>query len=162
NDTMRVLTFLTGLMGPLALAAGALGMDFKAPPSATGAVGCWGALVAGGGCAVVALVVAHCKKCMYDRRKPCPPASPASPPVTSPGASFPPSSQFADCSRLHHGATSSPGFSLCAHCGLASTAGLVSRYSTLPHAESSAAEAMATTVRAMRMAVLLAGFRERN
>jgi Mg2+ and Co2+ transporter CorA len=44
NDTMRVLTFVTVLLGTLAVVAGALGMNFKAPFFDTGAEGFWTAI----------------------------------------------------------------------------------------------------------------------
>ena len=44
NDTMRVLTFVTVLLGSLAVVAGALGMNFKTPFFDTGAQGFWAAI----------------------------------------------------------------------------------------------------------------------
>jgi Mg2+ and Co2+ transporter CorA len=46
NDTMRVLTFVTVLLGSLAVVVGALGMNFKAPLFDSGQRGFWGAIVA--------------------------------------------------------------------------------------------------------------------
>ena len=64
NDTMRVLTFVTVLLGTLAVVAGVLGMNFKAPLFESGAIGFWGSLVAMGVFAIVALVLARLKKWM--------------------------------------------------------------------------------------------------
>ena len=64
NDTMRVLTFVTVLLGTLAVVAGALGMNFKAPLFDSGAIGFWGSLVAMGVFAIIAVVVARLKKWM--------------------------------------------------------------------------------------------------
>ena len=44
NDTMRVLTFYTVLLGTLAVLAGVLGMNFPAPFFDTGGRGFWGAI----------------------------------------------------------------------------------------------------------------------
>ena len=44
NDTMRVLTFVTVLLGSLAVVAGALGMNFKTPFFDTGDTGFWTAI----------------------------------------------------------------------------------------------------------------------
>jgi len=41
NETMRLLTFVTVMLGTLAVAAGVLGMNFKAPLFDTGGVGFW-------------------------------------------------------------------------------------------------------------------------
>lgn len=41
NETMRALTFVTVMLGTLAVAAGVLGMNFKAPLFDTGGVGFW-------------------------------------------------------------------------------------------------------------------------
>ena len=41
NETMRVLTFVTVLLGTLAVIAGAMGMNFKAPLFDSGATGFW-------------------------------------------------------------------------------------------------------------------------
>lgn len=64
NDTMRVLTFVTVLLGTLAVVAGALGMNFKAPLFESGAAGFRGSLAAMGVFAIVALVVARLKRWM--------------------------------------------------------------------------------------------------
>jgi Mg2+ and Co2+ transporter CorA len=53
NDTMRVLTFVTVLLGSLAVVAGALGMNFKTPFFDTGDRGFWSAIVA---MAIIALL----------------------------------------------------------------------------------------------------------
>ena len=53
NDTVRALTFVTVLLGSLAVVAGALGMNFKTPFFDTGDRGFWTAIVA---MACVALV----------------------------------------------------------------------------------------------------------
>jgi magnesium transporter len=45
NDTMRVLTFVTVLLGSLAVVVGALGMNFKAPLFDSGERGFWSAIV---------------------------------------------------------------------------------------------------------------------
>jgi Mg2+ and Co2+ transporter CorA len=44
NETMRVLTFVTVLLGSLAVAAGVLGMNFDAPFFQSGALGFWTAI----------------------------------------------------------------------------------------------------------------------
>lgn len=44
NETMRLLTFVTVMLGTLAVAAGVLGMNFKAPLFDTGGVGFWSAV----------------------------------------------------------------------------------------------------------------------
>ncbi|MDQ2701648.1 MAG: CorA family divalent cation transporter [Pseudomonadota bacterium] len=64
NDTMRVLTFVTVLLGTLAVVAGVLGMNFKAPLFDSGASGFWTALAAMGAFAAVAVVIARLKKWM--------------------------------------------------------------------------------------------------
>ena len=64
NDTMRVLTFVTVLLGTLAVAAGALGMNFKAPLFDTGASGFWTSIAAMVGFSLVALVIARLMKWM--------------------------------------------------------------------------------------------------
>lgn len=46
NDTMRVLTFFTVLLGTLAVLAGVLGMNFDAPFFNSGAKGYWSAIAA--------------------------------------------------------------------------------------------------------------------
>ena len=53
NESMRVLTFYTVLLGSLAVVAGVLGMNFKASLFETGATGFW-AVVAGMACVVAA------------------------------------------------------------------------------------------------------------
>ena len=53
NDTMRVLTFVTVLLGSLAVVAGALGMNFKTPFFDLGNLGFW---ISIGGMAVIAIV----------------------------------------------------------------------------------------------------------
>jgi magnesium transporter len=45
NDTMRVLTFATVLLGSLAVVAGTLGMNFKTPFFDTGDTGFWASIV---------------------------------------------------------------------------------------------------------------------
>lgn len=62
NDTMRVLTFVTVLLGTLAFAAGALGMNFNAPFFASGERGFWAALAAMGGFVVLALALARWRR----------------------------------------------------------------------------------------------------
>jgi Mg2+ and Co2+ transporter CorA len=62
NDTMRVLTFVTVLLGTLAVAAGVLGMNFKAPLFESGGTGFWLSLALMGGFAIVAIVLAHFRK----------------------------------------------------------------------------------------------------
>lgn len=64
NDTMRVLTFVTVLLGTLAVVAGALGMNFKAPLFDTGASGFWISIAAMGAFSIVALVIARLMKWM--------------------------------------------------------------------------------------------------
>lgn len=59
NDTMRALTFVTVLLGTLAVFAGILGMNFQAPFFDTGARGFWAAVVGMGAVAMVAVVVAR-------------------------------------------------------------------------------------------------------
>ena len=62
NDTMRVLTFATVLLGSLAVVAGVLGMNFRAPLFETGARGFWltiGTMVA---IVVAALLLAHARR----------------------------------------------------------------------------------------------------
>ena len=53
NESMRMLTFYTVLLGSLAVVAGVLGMNFKASLFDTGATGFW-AVVAGMACVVAA------------------------------------------------------------------------------------------------------------
>lgn len=62
NDTMRVLTFVTVLLGTLAVVAGVLGMNFKAPLFDSGAAGFWLSLAAMGAFAIAALLIARLKK----------------------------------------------------------------------------------------------------
>ncbi len=58
NDTMRVLTFFTVLIGTLAVMAGLLGMNFDAPLFDMGVKGFWWALAAMGAVVVIALLLA--------------------------------------------------------------------------------------------------------
>jgi Mg2+ and Co2+ transporter CorA len=62
NDTMRVLTFVTVLLGTLAVIAGVLGMNFKAPLFDSGAPGFWVTIVAMGLIALVATAVARWRR----------------------------------------------------------------------------------------------------
>lgn len=55
NETMRLLTFVTVMLGTLAVAAGVLGMNFKAPLFDTGGVGFW--IAVGGMVAFVLLAL---------------------------------------------------------------------------------------------------------
>ena len=64
NDTMRVLTFVTVLLGTLAVVAGAMGMNFKAPLFDTGKTGFWVTVGLMGLVTVVATVVARWRKWM--------------------------------------------------------------------------------------------------
>ena len=64
NDTMRVLTFVTVLLGTLAVIAGAMGMNFKAPLFETGAAGFWWTIAGMALIGVVATVVARWRKWM--------------------------------------------------------------------------------------------------
>lgn len=57
NETMRVLTFFTVLIGTLAVMAGLLGMNFDAPFFDTGAKGFWGALAGMGAIVVIAVLI---------------------------------------------------------------------------------------------------------
>ena len=59
NDTMRMLTFATVLLGTLAVFAGMLGMNFQVAFFEAGARGFWTAVAAMMGFAVVALLVAR-------------------------------------------------------------------------------------------------------
>ena len=59
NETMRLLTFVTVMLGTLAVAAGVLGMNFKAPLFETGGVGFWTAVGLMLACALLALGVAR-------------------------------------------------------------------------------------------------------
>ena len=61
---MRVLTFVTVLLGTLAVVAGVLGMNFKAPLFDSGANGFWISLAAMGTFAIVSLVIARLMKWM--------------------------------------------------------------------------------------------------
>ncbi|HVI24911.1 MAG TPA: CorA family divalent cation transporter [Xanthomonadaceae bacterium] len=62
NDTMRVLTFVTVLLGTLAVVAGALGMNFKAPFFDTGAEGFWAAIGVMGAIAVLSTLFARWRR----------------------------------------------------------------------------------------------------
>jgi len=62
NDTIRVLTFVTVLLGSLAVVAGALGMNFRTPFFDTGARGFWIAIGGMAGIAVVAISVARWRR----------------------------------------------------------------------------------------------------
>src|SRR3546814_16148767 len=62
NETMRVLTFVTVLLGTLAVVAGALGMNFRAPLFETGAGGFWTALAAMGVFPIGAQLLARGKR----------------------------------------------------------------------------------------------------
>ena len=62
NDTMRVLTFFTVLLGTLAVLAGVLGMNFDVPFFKTGAKGFWSALASMVVLALVALGVARARR----------------------------------------------------------------------------------------------------
>ena len=64
NETMRVLTFVTVLLGTLAVIAGAMGMNFKAPLFDSGAPGFWITIAAMALIALVATVVARWRKWM--------------------------------------------------------------------------------------------------
>jgi Mg2+ and Co2+ transporter CorA len=64
NDTMRVLTFVTVLLGTLAVVAGVLGMNFKAPLFESGATGLWVTLAVMGVFVVAAMLLARLKKWM--------------------------------------------------------------------------------------------------
>jgi magnesium transporter len=59
NHTMQVLTFVTVLIGVLAVLAGVLGMNFEAPFFSSGGVGFWSAVAAMTLLAVVGTVVAR-------------------------------------------------------------------------------------------------------
>jgi len=59
NDTMRVLTFFTVLLGTLAVVVGAFGMNFTTPIFETGARGFWATIAAMGVIAVAALGLAR-------------------------------------------------------------------------------------------------------
>ena len=62
NETMRVLTFATVLIGTLAVLAGVLGMNFDAAFFATGDAGFWWALGGMAALAVAAVVVARWRR----------------------------------------------------------------------------------------------------
>ena len=62
NDTMRALTFVTVLLGTLAVFAGILGMNFQAPFFDSGARGFWIAVVGMGLVALAAVVVARWRR----------------------------------------------------------------------------------------------------
>ena len=62
NDTMRVLTFVTVLLGSLAVVAGALGMNFKTPFFDTGDHGFWLSVAVMAGIAVVAIAIARWRR----------------------------------------------------------------------------------------------------
>jgi Mg2+ and Co2+ transporter CorA len=57
NETMRVLTFYTVLLGTLAVIAGLLGMNFAAPFFESGARGFWSALAGMGAIVVIAILL---------------------------------------------------------------------------------------------------------
>jgi Mg2+ and Co2+ transporter CorA len=59
NDAMRALTFVTVLIGTLAVLAGILGMNFDVPFFKTAAKGFWTAIAAMGGIVVIAVLVAR-------------------------------------------------------------------------------------------------------
>lgn len=59
NETMRLLTFVTVMLGTLAVVAGVLGMNFKAPLFDTGGVGFWSAVGGMVAFALLALGVAR-------------------------------------------------------------------------------------------------------
>jgi Mg2+ and Co2+ transporter CorA len=62
NDTMRVLTFVTVLLGSLAVVAGALGMNFKTPFFDTGDRGFWISIGVMAAIAVTALAIARWRR----------------------------------------------------------------------------------------------------
>jgi Mg2+ and Co2+ transporter CorA len=62
NDTMRALTFVTVLLGTLAVLAGLLGMNFQAPFFDSGARGFWTAVLGMGVVAVLAVGVARWRR----------------------------------------------------------------------------------------------------
>jgi len=62
NDTMRALTFVTVLLGTLAVIAGVLGMNFQVPFFESGAPGFWTAIAGMALLAVVAVVVARLRR----------------------------------------------------------------------------------------------------
>ena len=59
NDTMKVLTFFTVLLGTLAVVAGVLGMNFAAPFFDSGMRGFWIAIGSMAAIAVLAMLVAR-------------------------------------------------------------------------------------------------------
>ena len=61
NESMRVLTFYTVLIGSLAVVAGVLGMNFKAPLFEAGAGGFWGVVAGMVGVVLLALWAARRK-----------------------------------------------------------------------------------------------------
>jgi Mg2+ and Co2+ transporter CorA len=61
NESMRVLTFYTVLIGSLAVVAGVLGMNFKAPLFEAGASGFWGVVAGMVGVVLLALWAARRK-----------------------------------------------------------------------------------------------------
>ena len=62
NDTMRALTFVTVLLGTLAVFAGILGMNFQAPFFESGGRGFWVSVVGMRVVALVAVVVARWRR----------------------------------------------------------------------------------------------------
>ena len=62
NDTMRALTFVTVLLGSLAVMAGVLGMNFQVPLFDTGMRGFWIAIGSMAGIAAVATAVARWRR----------------------------------------------------------------------------------------------------
>jgi magnesium transporter len=62
NETMRALTFVTVLLGSLAVVAGALGMNFKTPFFDTGDVGFWVSIGVMAGIAIVATSIARWRR----------------------------------------------------------------------------------------------------
>lgn len=62
NETMRVLTFVTVLLGTLAVIAGAMGMNFKAPLFESGSLGFWATILGMALISIVATVLARWRK----------------------------------------------------------------------------------------------------
>ncbi len=62
NDTMRALTFVTVLLGTLAVFAGLLGMNFQAPLFETGARGFWSAVAGMGAFTFAGLALARWRR----------------------------------------------------------------------------------------------------
>ena len=62
NETMRVLTFVTVLLGSLAVVAGALGMNFRTPFFDSGARGFWTAIGAMAAIVLAALGLARWRR----------------------------------------------------------------------------------------------------